>query len=1005
MSNKLRNALAIILIGLCAAIPLLQRGMPVGVDTYLHLLRMPHLDALLRSGVPFSRWYPLMVGSYGYPLFNYYPPLGYYPIELLHLLGLSQFVAFKLYWAGGLIIAAGGAFLWGKALFEHATDRLAPAVTLAIAYTCSPFLLNEVFWRGGLSQYSAHILLPYIFWLAERCLQTQKRRYPVGIALTLAALIAAHNVTALVVFPYLLVYLVLLAFIKRDGQTGAQSGSGIRSRPALLTVVLGVLLGLGMSAWYWLPALLETDLIQVERVTQTGIMSYADNFQSLQTLFALPTFYDALQLNVDPPRALHLGTILLAGIAWLGMWRQSWQHRLRVIAATGAVIFGIWMMLPASAWVWQRLPLIHFLQFPFRFWGITTLLLALLAGYGIAALPRKNWLYALIWLLLLLYSAPWSFDEYEQIAEPTLADSVAFELDSGLLGLSSASEYLPLDVGELPPLGEWQLTNDDVMVVESEPLRHVVQSCSASPCESAEKLTFNIFYFPGWQATIDGDDAPIYPQPPHGLIALDLPAGEHTVELSWGSTPPRRIGAILSGISLVGLIALALAGKKHLLQASGSTSLGRQNANAIYLLAPLALFALIRIAVIEPVWAQTTQFDGTDVSAIIAPQNINFGNQVQLIGVADTPKFSTDAAIELDLYWRPLTPADEDLSVLVTLRDGLGFVVGESSKLHIGDFPTRRWQAGKYALDHHAFALESGTPPGEYSVEVTVYRYDNPSAQISSLDEAGNPRGETIELGSVTVVPPRRGLQSDAVEPIGEIAGIGLISAEIPQSPIQVGNPLNLALQWQALNADLSNITVSLNLINSETESQTIAQIAPVPSYLTSQWRVGEQWRGRHAILLPADLAAGRYRVHVDHIELGTIDLTVPARSFVAPDVARRTAAIFGDFAELVGYTLREEAGLLQVDLVWRARSTTGQGYKSFVQLLDQDGAYLAGSDQVPAQWYRPTTSWLTGEYIIDTHTLPQMENGEQFAIGLYDVETLQRLNLASGENVLIVEK
>ncbi len=988
MPTKLRNALAVFLVGLCAAIPLFQHGMPVGVDTYLHLLRMPHLDTLLGSGIVFTRWYPFMIGGYGYPLFNYYPPLGYYPIELLHLIGFSQFAAFKLFWAGGLVVAAGGAYLWGRAIFIRDKAAFIPATTLAIAYTCSPFLLHEVYWRGGLSQYSAHILLPYLFWLIERSIQTRTRRYMVALAVVLAAIVTAHNVTALVIFPYFLVYFALLILLNLSGQHG---------QVAIMPICVAICLGLGLSAWYWLPALLETDLIQVERVTQTGIMSYADHFQSLRTLLARPTFYDARQLNLSPPRALHLGVLALAVVALFGMWSKSWLHRGRVLAAVGATVFGIWMMLPAAEFVWQSLPLIHFLQFPFRFWGITTLLLALLSAYGVSALPRNNWLIALIWLLLLGYSAPWSFDEYEPIAEPTLADSVAFELETGLLGLSSATEYLPLDVGALPSLDEWRLTEDGE-VVESEALRHVVRS-------SAEKLTFNIFYFPGWQATVDGNPTSIYPHSPHGLIALDLPAGEHTVELSWGTTPPRRTGAIISVISLVGLATLGTWQKPRDAGAVSGNPIPETHSHGhLFLLAPLLLFAVARMVILEPVWAEMTQFDGENVAAIDTPININFGNQVQLFGMMTPSAFAADTTIELDLYWRPLTPQDEDLSIIVTLRDSLGFIVGESSKLHVGDFPTRRWKAGKFALDTHTFSLKEGTPPGDYRVQVTVYKYDNPTAQISTVDGAGNPQGQTVEIGAVTVVAPRRAprvVESNDARSI--VAGLDLLSADLPQSVIQVGEPLPLNLYWQARDSDLPNLTFPLTLTN--VEAQTIAQIAPVPAYPTEQWRKGERWRGRHAILLPPDLAAGRYLIQVDSIVLGTVEVTVPERTFEQPVVTREQDELFGEFAQLVGYTVREENGQLVVELVWRAAAQVARGYKTFVQLLDTEGAYLAGSDQVPAQWSRPTTSWLTDEYIIDTHTLPLLENGTQLAIGLYDVETIERLQRANGENVLIVNR
>ena len=69
-------------------------------------------------------------------------------------------------------------------------------------------------------------------------------------------------------------------------------------------------------------------------------------------------------------------------------------------------------------------------------------------------------------------------------------------------------------------------------------------------------MVFYTYDFPGWQATIDGLPVPHRTQPPYGLIALDVPAGDHTVAIRHGTTPARTLGTLISALSLV--IALGL---------------------------------------------------------------------------------------------------------------------------------------------------------------------------------------------------------------------------------------------------------------------------------------------------------------------------------------------------------------------------------------------------------------------------------------------------------------
>ena len=75
-------------------------------------------------------------------------------------------------------------------------------------------------------------------------------------------------------------------------------------------------------------------------------------------------------------------------------------------------------------------------------------------------------------------------------------------------------------------------------------------------CECA----FTTSYFPGWQATVDGQPAEIVVDPPDGLIGLNLMAGEHDVRLRFGMTPIRRVATGLSALSALSVVVLWLIG-------------------------------------------------------------------------------------------------------------------------------------------------------------------------------------------------------------------------------------------------------------------------------------------------------------------------------------------------------------------------------------------------------------------------------------------------------------
>jgi len=62
----------------------------------LQILRLQQLDTCLKSGQIPCRWIPDAGFGYGYPMFNYYPPLPFYLAEAFHLVGLNYFWSVKI---------------------------------------------------------------------------------------------------------------------------------------------------------------------------------------------------------------------------------------------------------------------------------------------------------------------------------------------------------------------------------------------------------------------------------------------------------------------------------------------------------------------------------------------------------------------------------------------------------------------------------------------------------------------------------------------------------------------------------------------------------------------------------------------------------------------------------------------------------------------------------------------------------------------------------------------
>jgi hypothetical protein len=119
----------------------------------------------------------------------------------------------------------------------------------------------------------------------------------------------------------------------------------------------------------------------------------------------------------------------------------------------------------------------------------------------------------------------------------------------------------------------------------------------------------------------------------------------------------------------------------------------------------------------------------------------------------------------------------------------------------------------------------------------------------------------------------------------------------------------------------------------------------------------------------------------------------------------------FGSGVRLMGYDLSAEAtapgDTLPMTLYWQARHPVESRYKVFTHLLGQ--AYNAQTDSFlwgqqdgePVNGTRPTSTWRTGEVIIDRYAIPVDAGAPPgvyaIEIGLYDPATLVRLPVLDG--------
>ncbi len=875
----------VLLLPVFAVLPLLQPGLPRTADGYLHLLRVVEIDQNWQDGVYYPRWAPDMAFGYGYPIFNYFAPLLYHITEIVHVIGFGFESAFKLVLIGSLLLGACGTYVLTR---DFLGAR--PAVLAAAAYVYAPYTLREIYIRGGYAQFLAVSLMPVSLWSINRLVARDEHRYLVLSTLLISAVIVSHNISG------------MLFFVPLSLFTAWTIGS-LQRWHKIKHVALVFLLALTLSSFFVIPALAEKPLVKLSRST-TGYLDFHQHFLSLQDILSPSVVPDMSSLN---PIWLHnIGTahVILGAIGLLAIAVGPLKRRRRIQAAFFAVwlfVF-VFMTLPASTPLWEHVPLLAFTQFPWRLLDLAVLPSSFLVGMSALLWRRARWRHALTvlvtvsFLFTIVSAFVHLYVQWPSISREQLSgkDVVLHDVRTGTLGTTSAGECLPIWVMEEPsdsPLVAQYLSSTSIFKLDdrslpthahAELLAHTTNSDQYRISTSEPfAARFNTFYFPGWRALVDGQMVPIVPSHPHGLITIEVPAGEHTVTVRFGDTNVRTLANITSGVGLLLLIGVTLflsIGQRKCAPTPLQEMENRRLSFSCASLLTLSLLALLlfKMGFIDPrtEWFRRSSPPG-QVVGVQHPGEINLGDEVLFLGYdISSDDVMPGDTLSLTLYWEAQRRLQEDYRVFVHLDDLRPNYVSWSlsERINPADIPTSTWTPGFYVSDRHVMSISPETPAGLYVLRAGLYRRDS-GDRLAILDESGSAVSDSVELGTVRV-GRRTAVDMSEVTKVGPFVfgeQVRLLGYRLGEGSTVPGTYIRLLLYWDALTEMSENYSIFVHLLDDS--GQMWAQADDLPRnglYPTWAWLPGEIVEDEHLIPLEATVATGTYHLAVGIYELDT---------------------------------------------------------------------------------------------------------------------------------------
>lgn len=545
-----------------------------------------------------------------------------------------------------------------------------------------------------------------------------------------------------------------------------------------------------------------------------------------------------------------------------------------------------------------------------------------------------------------------------------MADLARFEIPPLLVGTTTTGEYTPVWVAQFPDTHEQQAE----LLAGREPQRlqlppsATARVLAVRPADDRYTVTalepftavYRSFYFPGWQVILDGKPAPIKVTYPNGLISFDVPAGAHTVEVRFGSTPVRSAAGAASMVSLLVAIGGWWAARRRSVGGGAAHDEGvddrRLTARAGAAMLALTLGALL-------VGAKLIVRHGPPPMQY--PLELDFGGELTLHGYSRQGDAVT-------LAWQAQHRIGVPYGMNVRLTDDAGLVWSDTNIARPADwrfFPgTDFWPADEFIYDSYLIRPVRGAPPGAYHLEAIVYRAD--TLQALSVQR----------IGDYVIERPTR---EPLAAPLADFDGATLVGALSDRATASPGEPYRLTLLWQAASDSPPDRGVRLELVDAAGRVTHVLTGRISPQYPPGQWKMGDVIAQSFFLRLPARVPEGRLHWQVNGVPVVELSVNGLSRSFVPPKLALRFDVAVGQSIKLVGANVRTSDRRITIELAWQATREMADSYRVFVHVLDASGALVAQSDGEPVNWTRPTSGWLAGEVVLDERVLTVPGPGE----------------------------
>lgn len=519
------------------------------------IARVVVMGKAIRNGQFPVRWVSDLGYGYGYPLYNFYGPFPYYIGGFLYAAGLDGLVSTKIVMVLGMILSGVTMYALVTVLFGSSSGILA-----GLLYGFAPYHAVELYVRGAVGELWAYAFLPLLFLGLFLGVDVSRRKDGAWIGgLGLAGIILSHTISGYVTVVFYLIGLLLCSFILLFRSRFHLSFIPSASLRAGIHHSSLLLIGLGLSAFFWLPAIVEMGYTNV--AGQIGATSnFRDHFVCLPQLWNSLWGYGGSVFGCLDGLSFKIGKlhVILAALGIIlsvvKLRRSVFKHPIGLFTIMGGL--GVLLSTSLSRPIYELIPGFAYIQYPWRFLTLIVFATSIVGSSFLIWLPKhlNRWVLVIPIVVAILVLNAKLF--VPQLSYDRLA--AFFESEEELKWRVSrlSDEYLPPSF--VKPENSSQVAHEILASqdlpgfrVETE-INTEMYAKLVTYAQYPIEVALNRIYFPGWKYWVNGVQQTV--KVVHGLPVFMVPSDRSVVELHFTNTLVRTIGNIISLSIIVSLI-------------------------------------------------------------------------------------------------------------------------------------------------------------------------------------------------------------------------------------------------------------------------------------------------------------------------------------------------------------------------------------------------------------------------------------------------------------------